>query len=320
MIELERHIDATHPQIFSFLVERGGQLIFERYYNGKSRSDPANIQSVTKSVTSALVGIALKQGKIKHLDQTLASLRSELFPEFPVREADARKGDITVRHLLSMSSGLDWDEWEDTEVWSSDDWAEYMLALPLSDEPGSTFNYNSAAFHLLSVLITKTTGLNALEFGRRYLFDPLGITVHRWATDPQGNPIGSSELLITPRDMAKLGRLYHDGGRWGGEEIVPAHYVAESVREQSSGGFPEEAAYGYGWWVATDPYRPNYMAAGYGGQYVYVMPTLDAVAVITANPYLPPQEVDDYRYLVEEFVIPALVDPSTSWRGEQQDR
>lgn len=300
---LDEHIRATHSQIYSFLIAQHGRLLFERYYQGRGPNDPANIRSVTKSILSALVGIAVEHGYIAGLDQPLAGLLSA----FPAHDPDRRKREITVRHLLTMTSGLAWNEWDDYEPWlNSDNWAAFALNLPLAAPPGAHFNYNSGAFHLLSVLIAEASGQNTRQFARRHLFAPLGIAEGDWPVDPQGHPHGSSELRLTPREMAKFGYLYQQGGRWEGAAVVPAAYVAATGREQSGGGFPEEAAYGLGWWVTSTCGYPACFAAGYGGQYIYVVPALEAVAVITANGDLAPQQVDDYVYMIDEQAMPAL--------------
>ncbi len=262
----------------SILVVRHGYLVLERYYGGYTRNVAHAVQSVTKSVTSALIGIALDTGALASLDQPVVAF----FPEYVTPALDPRKREITIRHLLTMTSGLQWEEADPTtrtgavQRWrESSNQVKYVLELPLAQPPGTAFNYNSAGSHLLSAILTKATGMRTLEFANRQLFDPLGIEV-LWAMDQQGINYGGFGLLMQPVDMAKFGYLYLQRGFWDGKQLVPEAWVKESTRAQLPDGLlTGEATYGYHWWVLEQSRPPAFRATGLGGQYLCVMPDLD---------------------------------------------
>jgi CubicO group peptidase (beta-lactamase class C family) len=298
-----RRVDATIraslPNLFSFLVVRRGALVFEQYYGSHARTDAVEIRSVTKSVTAALVGAALQSGQLKSLEQPIGLFLAD----YLARIADPRTRAITLAQLLAMTAGFDWDDGDTIwELWASDDWVAFTLSQPLAHNPGTTFNYTSGNSQLLTAVLARATGMDVQTFALQTLFGPLGITSASWQLDPQGLPDGGAGLTMTPRDLAKLGYLYLTQGRWEGRQILPAWYVDASCRAHSSGGFPEESAYGYHWWVSDECGVPAYFAAGYGGQYVYVVPALELVMVITARPDLPPARLQDHRFLFREVV------------------
>lgn len=294
-------IQTDYPHVHSLVVIRHGYLVFERYYAGYEYNKKHEIRSITKSIISALIGIALKQGYLNSLDQKVADLLPEYFGE----QTDTRKHDITLRHLLTMTSGFECDD--DSNFWlirTHADWAAATLEFPLIDEPGKRFMYDSAAMHLLSVILTRQTGMNAFQFAKTHLFEPLGISVKKWPADPQQNSEGAAGLALTPRDMAKFGYLYLNNGSWNGEVIIPEWFVRESTQKQSEGGNPEPANYGYLWWVMAN-FKPfAYCAAGYGGQYIFVIPEHDLIIVTTGNHTLVPPPVAPVP-LIFRYVIPA---------------
>ena len=182
-----------------------------------------------------------------------------------------------------------------------------MFNLPMRDNPGFVFNYNSGASHILSELIRRVTGMNALEFAQRRLFSPLGIRNVNWLSDPIGIMFGFAGLSLTARDLAKLGLLYARHGMWNKAQILTPDYVLASRTSWSSGGFPEDADYGYHWWVLPSESLPAFFAAGYGGQYLWIVPNLDLIVVTTAEGWLPPALIQDHRFLITDFVIPAAL-------------
>lgn len=293
---LDARIRAEMPHIYSVMVVRQGYVVFERYYQNFYAEFDFEVASITKSITSMLVGIALEQGYIASLDQPVI----DFFPEYADRGFDSRTPRITLRHLLAMTSGYDWSEafgWR----WPRDgSWMAFALGMPTADEPGAVFTYNTPAAHVLSGVITRATGMSLAEYAQAVLFAPLGIAPPEWSTDPEGYSTGAHALNLRTRDVAKLGYLVLNRGRWDGRQVVPAAWIGESTRQQSAGGFPQDAPYGYLWWVA-----PSYgatFAAGYGGQYLYIVPSLDLVVVITSETARPHNE---NRELIEQWVIPA---------------
>jgi len=196
----------------------------------------------------------------------------DFFPEYRVTNQDQRKGRITIEHLLTMTSGIDWPQYGPNNIsdlmGKSGDWVKFILDRPMAAEPGSRFNYSNGDSHLLSAIIHRATGETALDFGWKYLFQPLGISDIRWDYDPRGITIGSATIYLTPRDMAKLGSLYLNDGKWEGKAQVPADWVRASHRShakaKTAAGF---ADYGYNWWIY--PALGLYEAWGGAGQRIW---------------------------------------------------
>ena len=288
------------PNVYSLLAIRNAMIVFEKYYQGHDVSSLFDIRSATKSFISVLIGIAIKEKFISNLEQKVLSY----FPEYDVTNRDPRKAAITIRDLLMMKSGLNWDEEGDfAELYSRKNWIQYIFNVPMATDPGAVFDYNSGVSHILAELIHRSTGITALEFAQQRLFSPLGIGNHQWDTDPMGIPQGYAGLSLTARDLAKFGLLYAQHGMWNDKQIVTPQYARDSTTAWSSGGFPEEAEYGYHWWVLPSEAHPAYFAAGYGGQYLWIVPDLDLIVVTTANYRLPPSLVQDHNFLITDFVI-----------------
>jgi len=274
----------------SLLVVREGRLVLERYYHGFTRDSLADVRSVTKSVVSMLVGIALTQRELRSLDLTVGEL---LPPELGTpTQAQAA---ITLRHLLTMSGGFLWDESGVTEYnnWRlSGDFIRYLLDRPIVDEPGSTFNYNSAAVHLLGVLLELEVGTGLPLFADLTLFEPLGISQRRWEGMIDGSVNGGAGLDLRPRDLARLGQLFLQNGRSGERHILPSEWVrlatAPAYDWSTTSGPVNALTYGYLWWIDRD--RDAFLAWGYGGQFVYVVPSRALVVVATT----------EWRYLSQE--------------------
>lgn len=309
------------PGLRSVLVVRGGELVVERYYHGSTASEYHNVFSVTKSVTSALVGIALGDHRLRSLHQTVGELLGQQLPG----TADPAMAKVTVEQLLAMTAGIPADpQGGDAlpEMFTSHDWVRFVLGQLLASRPGTRFAYSSEGSQLLSAIVTEATGQSMLAFARAKLFSPLGIATDpaahpvftlknqssferaafAWAQDPQGYQVGGSFLKLTPRDLAKFGYLYLRDGRWEGRQLIPASYVRASTRIQSRP--PGPAQYGYHWWVVTQPGPPGFFARGFGGQYVVVLPSLDLVVVITCDETSRPGR-DVASALIGEVILPA---------------
>ena len=276
--EMMEHIDEHDYAIDSILVVRNGYIVWEEYRSFYSMTTPHETRSATKSFTSAVLGIAFKEGYIENVDQKVV----DFFPEKNIQNLDSRKNSMTIEHLLTMSTGLDWYHslyGTTQEMFASLDWVQFVLSQPMVSEPGEEWYYNGGASHLLSAIITETTGRSAYEFAREFLFDPLNMTSVSWPHDPQGNSMGYTDLYISPRDMAKFGYLFLNNGSWEGEQIIPEEWVAESTKSYFS---PYEGqGYGYQWW--TIPHTKIYQASGLYGQRILVIPELDMVVVFTAD-------------------------------------
>jgi CubicO group peptidase (beta-lactamase class C family) len=275
----------------ALLVVKDGYLVFERYYGDGGADRSTNLWSVTKSVTSALVGIVADRGLLDSTDRRMAELMPD-YPEF---------GAITLHHVLTQTTGLDWKE--EGPPWAhwieSPDWVREALARGFVADPGERFFYSSGNSHFLSALIAARTSEDPGWFAKANLFDPLGIPftpIHgpprlhvwnhylfprpqSWHEDPAGNETAGFGLYLTARDMAKFGFLYVNHGRWDGRQIVSEAWVDASTRDQVTNVYGRYS-YGYQWWITKLAGRPGFLASGYGGQIIGVVPSLDLVVVI----------------------------------------
>ena len=267
----------------SLLVVREGHLVHEAYFGGATQDSLADVRSVTKSVVATLAGIALNQGHIASLDQSMADIL--VGPEF---ELSAAHHLITIRHLLTMTGGFSWDESGPTEyrAWMrSENRVDYPLQRDIVHEPGTTFEYNSAAVFLLGIVVEKAVGMPLPEYADEVLFEPLGILERRWEELREGYVNGGAGIDLRPRDLARFGQLYLQEGWSGSESIVPAVWIAEATTRRfawtSRAGPIEHSTYGFLWWLDLD--NDAYFAWGFGGQFVYVVPRLDLVVVATTD-------------------------------------
>jgi len=278
----------------SLLIIRNGYVVLDAYFYPYDHTIPHKLASVTKSVMTTLIGIAVDQGRIR-LDQPLVSF----FPNRAIANLDARKEHVTVRHLASMmnsfeSGCLAGDELTLNAMRAKPDWVQAALDRKMVQEPGTNFCYDSPGMHLLSAILQEATGMTALDFARQNLFEPLGIREVFWQSDPQGYTHGWGDLYLKPRDAAKIGYLWLNNGVWEGVQIVSASWVADSVTAHSNAGGD---GYGYGWWVSDD----SYYALGRGGQNIKVYPGFNAIVVTTASGF-------DYDQ-IEPLLVAAFVDP-----------
>ncbi len=303
------------PHMDSLLVVRGGDLVYEWYGDTAGPDQLHAVKSVTKSVTSALTGVALDTGDLAGIDEPIGFL----LPEALSTVSDRRKREITIRDLLTMRSGLDWAEYGASvvEMTASPNWLDYVLDHDLAAEPGTRFNYSTGDTQLLAAALQQATGMTLLDFADLYLFGPLGIPQRAWASDPQGVTIGGTELKLTPRGMAKFGYLYLNRGQWDGRQVIPADWVTQSHTAQIDlERQPDDCSdlsYGLLWWLRGQGGHPSAIAVGFGGQFVYVIPALDMVVVMTGDLRAAPDSFRDNRMLcqfnlVEERIVPALSD------------
>src|SRR5262245_26808707 len=212
------------PRLHSLLVSQHGQLVLERYYNGRRANQPANIKSASKSVISALIGIAIERKQIPDVRTPIVTY----FPELAM-DPDPRKRAITIEDLLTMRSGLEGTSNVNYGAWvTSRNWAQHALARPMFATPGAVMEYSTGNSHLLSAILTKATGMNTRQFANEALFTPLGAAVPEWPRDPQGIYFGGNDMLMTPRQMVAFGQLYLNRGRFSGRQIVPERWVAKS--------------------------------------------------------------------------------------------
>ncbi len=268
------------PRLHSLLVSRDGELILEKYLNGRTASSIANVKSVSKSVISALVGIAIDEGHIKGVDQPI----EDFFGETLAIDADTRKGQITIGDLLTMQAGLETTSNRNYGAWVlSADWVGFALGQPLQHSPGILMEYSTGNTHLLSAILTSATGRSTLAFARDSLGQPLGFHLAAWPKDPQGIYFGGNDMEFTPRQMLAFGELYLNGGRASGRQVVPAAWIEASLQSRAVSTREIGRFYGYGWWVRDMAGYSTPYAWGYGGQFVILVPELNLVVVTTSS-------------------------------------
>jgi len=296
---------AQLPRLRSLLVSWRGSLVLERYFGGARASQPANIKSASKSVMSALAGLAIARGAIKSVDQPI----TDFFPEL-ARDREARKGAITIEDLLTMRSGLESTSGRGYGAWvQSPNWVRYVLARPLVAEPGTRVEYSTGSSHLLSAILTKATRASTWQFAQEQLARPLGFSLARWAQDPQGIYFGGNEMVMTPRQMIRFGELYENDGRVAGRELVPKSWIDRSIVARGRSRWGSDREYGYGWWIRELGGRDAFYAWGYGGQFIFVIPGLDLVVVTTSRSDVSRERRDHLGAiydLVEQLVIPPI--------------
>lgn len=290
------------------VIQRGGHFVAERYRAGSDRPNTSiierrssfdacalhDVRSISKSITSLLWGIAAGQGKTPALDTPVLSL----YPRLSRLNGEGREK-ITIRHLLTMSSGLKWDEEnyanpvndEERLYWTGDQ-ARYVFDRPMAAEAGARFNYNGGCTAVIADLLTRAVGATLPAFAEAELFAPLGITEWRWVRDHRGRATAFAGLRLKPRDMAKIGQLVLDGGQWDGRAIVPAAWIADSIAPHIETG--DGLRYGYFWWLGqVDALggAHDYIAGfGNGGQRIFVAPSLQLVVAITSGNYNRPEQ------------------------------
>ena len=274
-------VSEKHLGVHSLLVIRHGYAVVDATVYPYDGTAPHDLASVTKTVTSVLTGVAVAQKLIK-LDQPLLPL----FPKESPADADAQKKKITIENMLRMESGLDCGyapgERELEQMKRSANWVQFALSLPMKYDPGTHSAYCSPGYHLLGSAIGAAAHTSEAEFGKKYLFDPLGIHGVVWADDPQSRNHGWGDSHFFPQDVAKIGYLYLHGGNWDGKQIVPADWIAMSTAPQTGerGG---HGAMGYEWNVSNGPNGRQFGGTGRGGQSLIVWPDLDMVVVSMAG-------------------------------------
>ena len=292
------------PRLRSLIIAQDGRILGERYYHGASRSRTANVKSVSKSVISALVGIATAEGRLKGVQQTIA----DFFPAELRDSAHADKRRITIGDLLSMRAGLESTSFDGYGPWvTSANWVRAALARPIVADRGGPMIYSTGNTHLLSAILTKATGMSTLAYARRKLGAPLGIEIPAWPRDPQGIYFGGNDMRLTPRAMLAIGELYRNRGRVGRRQIVPDWWVDASFLVRAYSPFNGHG-YGWGWWSReAGDYRVHF-AWGYGGQFIFIVPAIRATVVMTSDAEARREwgHVDALHELLDRYVIPAL--------------
>ena len=272
------------PRLYSLVVSRRGEIVLEKYFNGARPARAANVKSVSKSIVSALVGVAIERGLVPGPDTSIRTY----FPEL-TKDRDDRKLRITIEDLLTMRSGLESTSNRNYGRWvQSQNWVQHALTKPLVAMPGTEMEYSTGNTHLLSAILTKATKTSTWQFAQDALAKPLGFTLARWPQDPQGIYFGGNDMLLTPRQMLAFGELYLQRGRVKGSDpftemhqVVPETWIEQSFVPRGTSPISGQR-YGYGWWMRDLAGHQAYFAWGFGGQYIILVPDLDLVVVTTS--------------------------------------
>lgn len=268
------------PRLHSLLISHRGELVFEEYYNGADSRRPANMKSASKSVISALIGIAIDEGHIKSVEDPI----TKYFPEYILNQTDPDKQLITIENLLTMQSGLETTSNRNYGKWVlSENWVEFVLNQPLVAKPGTRMLYSTGSTHLLSAILTRASGINTKEFAQKHLASQLGYSMSYWSRDPQGIYFGGNDMEMTPRQMLAFGELYLNKGVHEGRQIIPTNWVKESYRPHVLSPRGQGRYYGYGWWLRDLAGMLVPVAWGYGGQLIFVVEPMDLVVVATSD-------------------------------------
>jgi CubicO group peptidase (beta-lactamase class C family) len=298
---------AELPRAHSLLVSWQGQLLLERYFNGRRAAGSDNIKSASKSVISALVGIALDRRLIPGLQTPISSF----FPDLLAGDSGAKKA-ITIEDLLTMRSGLETTSNRNYGAWvQSRNWVQYALTRQLLDPPGTTMEYSTGNTHLLSAILTKATGQSTWQFAQESLATPLGFQIPQWPRDPQGIYFGGNDMLLTPRQMLAFGELYLRNGRYQDRQVVPERWVADSQVARTQSRRESDRYYGYGWWVRDLAGHPAYYAWGFGGQYIFIVPDLELVVVSTSASTVA-EDRREHRFAIYDIIERLIVVPLAS--------
>ena len=311
--------DRYRTLVQSVVIQVDGDVVAEHYADGSGPTVHHNGHSVTKSVMSILIGIAIADGVIPGVDATLGRL-------LPDRTTAMAPGmaDVTLEQILTMTSGLPPDELFSSRYSATADWTAVTLSTELAQPPGTAFAYTSSGSHLLSAILVRATGRSVLDYAREKLFDPLEIATRpaadatvdltleaydalpgfAWTVDPTGLHLGFGDLKLTAPDMAKLGRLYLQNGAWNGRQLVPADWVAASTRARVDAGANQ---YGYQWWVPFAGGHPAFAAFGLAGQLIEVVPDIGLVVAVSSKRAPAQLDGDAIADQVSTWIVPAVV-------------
>jgi CubicO group peptidase (beta-lactamase class C family) len=312
MLVAELYRNASELEtIYSLLVLKNGYLIAEDYFNEGSVDQKDRLQSVTKSYTSALVGIALDHGCLSSVEQKML----DFFPEVAGQITDPRKAQITLQQMLQMRAGYPWEETH-AALWEgllSGHYPPLVEEFPLTADPDTEFQYSNLTSNWLGIIVDRACGANLKSYAEEHLFSPMDVESGEWGTDWDGHNNGCGDLHLRARDMAKFGQLYLDDGEYEGNQILPADWVHDSLRTYSQDAWDNigrfhDIGYGYHWWSATaGDYRVNF-AWGHGGQLIVLVDELDLVVVTTADPFYLQHDGQSWKHekatisLVADFI------------------
>lgn len=304
-------IKNEYSNIAGITITKNENLVYEKYFDGYAKDDVLHVASVTKSVLSVLIGIAVDKDYIKNIEQKVL----EFFPDYTIKRGEKTIQNVTIKNLLTMTAPFKYKSEPYTKVYSSDDWVKAALDLLGGKSNIGEFKYSTVGINVLSGILTNATGQSVIDFAKENLFKPLGIKVPNntfiqnkedylsfikdkyvtgWMADPRGVNTAGWGLTLTPRDMAKIGQLYLNGGVWNGKQILSSKWIEDSTKEKSRWG---ELSYGYLWWIVDD----SYAALGDGGNVIFINPKQEMVVAI-ASRFMPRPK--DRIELIRKQIIP----------------
>ncbi len=291
----------------SLLIQQNGERVLEQYYYGMAPARKMNIKSASKSIISLLVGIAIEQGIIESVEDPI----SKYLPAYFENISNSEKRTITIKDLLTMRSGLETTSFGNYGAWvTSSDWVEYALEQPMVKNPGGAWGYSTGSSHLLSVILTEESGMSTRTFANEHLFGPLHIEAGGWDRGPQGYYMGGNNVALSSEALMKLGQMVLNGGTRKGERIISQSWLADSFQTYTRSSY-NPYNYGYGWWNRSVADHMVYFAWGYGGQYIFMIPELDAVVVILSSLETATQR-REYKEpvfrLLREFIFPEVLE------------
>jgi CubicO group peptidase (beta-lactamase class C family) len=291
----------------TLIVARNGSIVLERGYRGAQLDAPVNIKSASKVIVSALVGRAIDEGLIANVGASIRPLLTKRLPG----DANPRLGEISVEDLLTMRAGLERTSGPNYGRWiASRDWVGYIVSRPFVDEPGGRMLYSTGSSHLLSAILTDASRRSTLQLAQRWLGDPLDIRFAGWDRDPQGVYLGGNNMAMSPRALFAFGDMMRAGGiNARGERVLSEAWIKASWTPRTQSQFTGDA-YGYGWFITEAAGHPVYYAWGYGGQLLYVVPTLGLTVVMTSDPNQPSGSdgyLQQLHTLFEQDIVGAVI-------------
>lgn len=291
----------------TLIVARNGSIVLERGYRGAQLEAPVNIKSASKVIVSALVGRAIDEGLIANVDASIRPLLAKRLTD----DTNPRLGEISVEDLLTMRAGLERTSGPNYGRWiASRNWVGYIVSRPFVDEPGGRMLYSTGSSHLLSAILTDASRRSTLQLAQRWLGDPLGIRFAGWDRDPQGVYLGGNNMAMSPRALFAFGDMMRAGGiNARGERVLSEAWIKASWTPRTQSQFTGDA-YGYGWFIAEAAGHPVYYAWGYGGQLLYVVPTLGLTVVMTSDPNQPSGSdgyLQQLHTLFEQEIVAAVI-------------
>ncbi|MFK7845171.1 MAG: serine hydrolase domain-containing protein [Rhodothermales bacterium] len=286
----------------SLLISQNGELLGARYYRGMKAGKTINVKSVSKSLLSPLVGIAIRDGLLENTQQKLA----DLLPDYADEIAVSHRDEITLHHVLSMTTGLEGTSFQNYGAWvTSKNWVKFALEQPVACDPAACMTYSTGNSHLISVILSKASGKDLRSYARDVLFRPLGIHLPSWDKDPQGYYLGGNNIGLRPLDMLRFGELYLNKGMYKGKQLVPASWIEKSWKTYATSPWNGHH-HGYYWWSRNFAGYQTHFAWGYGGQYIFIVPKLELVVVFTSSLRNRPRGVD-HNHVIQDFLVNDII-------------